>query len=237
MTTSKLKWLDLFSGGGMYTLGLEQAGHEVIGSCEVDKFCHKILKKHWSMKPISWSIESLNKALMESSEAFRARTFPSPVKKQGYRGMPPEMPLPVLDSSGRWLKPFAWYDLNTGSWRTWQSCLMDTWEAFSKRWPPAGMMRNGIAWEREPLASPTIAPGHTFLPTIAAMDGKGSSRIRYHGSPKQKRGRMSDVLRTSPNDPPCTHPNFAEAIMGLPKDYTLLETETPPALSENLQKD
>jgi len=27
-----MKWLDLFSGIGMYALGLEQAGHEVIGN-------------------------------------------------------------------------------------------------------------------------------------------------------------------------------------------------------------
>lgn len=47
----KMRWLDLFSGVGMYGLGLEQAGHEIIGFCEVDKFCHKILKKHWKTKP------------------------------------------------------------------------------------------------------------------------------------------------------------------------------------------
>ena len=88
-------------------------------------------------------------------------------------------------------------------------------------WPPAGVMRNGIAWEREPLAHPTIAPEHTFLPTLGASDGAGSSRSRYQGSPNTMRGRMSDGLRISPNDPPCTHPNFAEAMQGLPKDFTL----------------
>jgi hypothetical protein len=30
-------------------------------------------------------------------------------------------------------------------------------------------------------------------------------------------------------DAPVTHPNFAEAMFGLPKDYTALETETRPA--------
>lgn len=69
-----MKWLDLFSGIGMYAVGLEQAGHDVIGFCEVDKWCHKVLKKHWPMKPISWSIELLNKALMASLAASLAKT-------------------------------------------------------------------------------------------------------------------------------------------------------------------
>lgn len=213
----------------MYALGLEQAGHEVIGFCEVDKFCHKILKKHWPMKPISWSIELLNKALKESLEVSPAKIFQSPAKEKGYKGIPPEMPKPVLDSSGKWLRPFAWYDLNTGSWKTWQSCIIDTWEVYSKRWPPAGMMRNGIAWEREPLAHPIIAPEHTFLPTLAAQEGRGSGRKRYKGSPNFRGAKMSEGLRTCQNDPIYTNPHFAEAVFGLPKDYTLLETEILPA--------
>lgn len=228
-----MKWLDLFSGGGMYALGLEQAGHEVIGFCEVDKFCHKILKKHWPMKPISWSIELLNKALMELSVDSRVRTFPLPANKKECSATPPEKPQPVLGSFGQWLKPFAWLDQDTGSWRTWQHCLLDNWAMFSGQWPPSGMMRNGIAWEREPLAHPIIAPEHTFLPTIPAGEGKGSSRKRYVGSQSFRGAKMSEGLRTCQSDQIYTHPNFAEAAMGLPKDYTLLEMETPPASSEN----
>ena len=78
-----MKWLDLFSGIGMYALGLEQAGHEVIGFCEVDKFCHKILKKHWPTKPISWSIQSLNVALMGLSAASHARTSAEAIDVRG----------------------------------------------------------------------------------------------------------------------------------------------------------
>lgn len=234
----KMRWLDLFSGVGMYGLGLEQAGHEVIGFCESDKWARKILKKHWKTKPISWCVKSLRMALMESLGDSLAKTSVTlPLHTQ-----PPQVQTePVRDCSGRLLKPIAWWEQSTCSWRTWQLSFNGTgqkiWEPYLDAWPPSGMMRNGIAWEREPLAHPTIAPGHTFLPTLGASDGAGSSRSRYKGSQNTMRGRMSDGLRTSPNDPPCTHPNFAEAMQALPRDYTLLETETPHASLENSQKD
>ena len=42
----KLKVLDLFSGIGGFSLGLERAGMETVAFCEIDKFCQKVLKKH-----------------------------------------------------------------------------------------------------------------------------------------------------------------------------------------------
>jgi DNA (cytosine-5)-methyltransferase 1 len=46
---SKLKLLDLFSGIGGFSLGLESTGgFETIAFVEKDKFCQKVLKKHWS---------------------------------------------------------------------------------------------------------------------------------------------------------------------------------------------
>lgn len=45
----KLKILDLFSGIGGFSLGLESTGFfETIGFVEKDKFCQKVLKKHWN---------------------------------------------------------------------------------------------------------------------------------------------------------------------------------------------
>lgn len=39
-----MKFLDLFAGIGGFRLGLEQAGHECIGFCEIDKFAQKSYK-------------------------------------------------------------------------------------------------------------------------------------------------------------------------------------------------
>lgn len=44
----KLKVLDLFSGIGGFSYGLEKTGlYETVAFCEVDKKCHQVLNKHW----------------------------------------------------------------------------------------------------------------------------------------------------------------------------------------------
>lgn len=46
--TGKLKVLDLFSGIGGFSLGLERTGgFETVAFCEIDPFCRKVLAKHW----------------------------------------------------------------------------------------------------------------------------------------------------------------------------------------------
>lgn len=45
---AKLKVLDLFSGIGGFSLGLERTGgFETVAFCEIDKFCQRVLAKHW----------------------------------------------------------------------------------------------------------------------------------------------------------------------------------------------
>ena len=43
-----MKVLDLFSGIGGFSLGLERAGFETVAFCEIDEYCQKVIKKHWS---------------------------------------------------------------------------------------------------------------------------------------------------------------------------------------------
>jgi len=45
--------LDLFSGIGGFSLGLERAGgFKTVAFCEIEPFCQKVLKKHWPEVPI-----------------------------------------------------------------------------------------------------------------------------------------------------------------------------------------
>ena len=57
----ELNVLDLFSGIGGFSVGLEATGKfKTIGFCEQDKFCHKVLHKHWSDVPIYEDIKKLD---------------------------------------------------------------------------------------------------------------------------------------------------------------------------------
>jgi DNA (cytosine-5)-methyltransferase 1 len=56
----KLKILDLFSGIGGFSLGLEATGHfETAAFCEIDPYCKQVLKKHWPNVPIFDDIRQL----------------------------------------------------------------------------------------------------------------------------------------------------------------------------------
>lgn len=100
---------------------------------------------------------------MSSSEDFPAKMCLAP-------DAAPALPASVQDSTGNWCVPFAWFDRDTQSWRTWQCCLVTGWELFSETWPRAGLMLNGIAYRRAPSAPLTNEIGSGLLPTPQARD-------------------------------------------------------------------
>ena len=56
-----MKVLDLFSGIGGFSLGLERAQMETVAFCESDPYCQKVLKKHWPHTPIFDDVKKLRK--------------------------------------------------------------------------------------------------------------------------------------------------------------------------------
>jgi len=52
--------VDLFSGIGGFSLGLERAGFKTVVFCEQDKFCQKVLNKHWPEIPIEPDIKTFD---------------------------------------------------------------------------------------------------------------------------------------------------------------------------------
>jgi DNA (cytosine-5)-methyltransferase 1 len=55
-----MKVLDLFSGIGGFSFGLERAGMQTVAFCEVDPVCRKVLKKHWPDVPIFEDVKTLS---------------------------------------------------------------------------------------------------------------------------------------------------------------------------------
>src|SRR5690349_13010430 len=56
-----LRVLDLFSGIGGFSLGLERTGgFKTVAFCEIDPYCQKVLAKHWPGVPIYNEIRELS---------------------------------------------------------------------------------------------------------------------------------------------------------------------------------
>jgi DNA (cytosine-5)-methyltransferase 1 len=63
----KLNLLDLFSGAGGFSLGLENSGaFSTVAFCEIFPYPRKILKQHWPKIPIYEDVKKLSKRNLES---------------------------------------------------------------------------------------------------------------------------------------------------------------------------
>ena len=60
-----MRVLDLFSGVGGFSLGLERAGMQTVAFCEIEPFCRAVLRKHWPEVPIYEDIRTLTADVLE----------------------------------------------------------------------------------------------------------------------------------------------------------------------------
>ena len=62
----KLKVLDLFSGIGGFSLGLEiTGGFETVAFCEIEPYCQKVLNKHWPNVPVYENVRELTETRLD----------------------------------------------------------------------------------------------------------------------------------------------------------------------------
>lgn len=58
--------LDLFSGIGGFSLGLERAGMTTVAFCEIEPYCRAVLRKHWPTVPIYDDVRELTAARLRA---------------------------------------------------------------------------------------------------------------------------------------------------------------------------
>jgi DNA (cytosine-5)-methyltransferase 1 len=106
-----MKVLDLFSGIGGFSLGLEAAGMETVAFCEQDTFCQKVLAQHWRTLPIHSDITELNGYEYRGSVelvcgGFPCQPFSVAGKQRGAeddRALWPEMLRVIREVAPRWV--------------------------------------------------------------------------------------------------------------------------------------
>ena len=205
----------LFSGIGGLDRGLERAGFHVRWQIERDAFCQHILKKHWP------SME-----LISSVEEFLANLSPLPEN---------DWPKPMNAGCGQSLYgSYAYYDRSMSCWKTCQGSLLPDSKTSLETWPRAGMMRNGIVYQRASLAHTLDVTGFSSLPAVpcpVACDGKGSGRVRIErGANNNLRDWWNMNYRFVYQPVRCS-----EYLMGFPIGYTDLEDSAMPS-SRKLRK-
>lgn len=61
-----MKVLDLFSGIGGFSLGLERVGMETVAFCEIDEHARSVLARHWPKVPCYDDVTTLSRARLEA---------------------------------------------------------------------------------------------------------------------------------------------------------------------------
>ena len=119
---------------------------------------------------------------------------------------------------------FASYDPHTRWWRTSQRSLMGDWEQFSETFLSAGSMRNGQLYRRVPWVPHTCDSACSLWPTpTASMDGRGFGIPLHNRSGRYKQSTVSRIRALVGEHGWRIHPNFTEALMGLPMGWTAIE--------------
>jgi len=95
----------------------------------------------------------------------------------------------MTDTSGPSLtEPFAYYDQDSSSWRTFQLSLEHpNGEQFLGTWPKQGTMRNGLLYEHQTWELPTKGNESSLLPTPVSNPPGGSPAQHLA---RKKNGKM-----------------------------------------------
>ena len=110
-----MKLLDLFSGIGGFSYGLEKTGFQTVAFCEMDKYCKLVLQKHWKGTKIYNDVKEITKEKLEAdgvelpeiiTGGFPCQPFSIAGKQKGTnddRHLWPEMFRIIKELKPRWI--------------------------------------------------------------------------------------------------------------------------------------
>ena len=110
-----MKLLDLFSGLGGFSYGLERIGFKTVAFCEMDKYCKLVLQKHWKGAKIYNDVKEITKERFETdgvelpeiiTGGFPCQPFSVAGKQKGTsddRHLWPEMFRIIKEFKPRWV--------------------------------------------------------------------------------------------------------------------------------------
>ena len=121
----------------------------------------------------------------------------------------------------KWQGSFAKYDPDTHSLRTHQCSLLEDLTESCQTLPAWGLMRDGECWEQPTLALRIKETEFGLLPTPKAQDSRHASS-RHLGNDKHWESNLGEVFVAATNSKKMP-PNFCEAMMGWPLEWTDLK--------------
>jgi DNA (cytosine-5)-methyltransferase 1 len=108
-----MRHLDLFSGIGGFALAASwvwSEEHEIVAFCEIDKFCQKVLKKHWPDVPIIEDVRDVDGKAFDSIDlltgGFPCQPFSCAGQQKGSsdsRFLWPQMLRIISEAKPRWV--------------------------------------------------------------------------------------------------------------------------------------
>lgn len=108
-----MRVLDLFSGIGGFSLGLERSGMKTVAFCELDDFCEKVLNKNFPNIPVFKDIRKITKEELNElgrtdiiCGGFPCQPFSNAGKKKGRqddRDLWPEMFRVIKETKPTWV--------------------------------------------------------------------------------------------------------------------------------------
>lgn len=126
---------------------------------------------------------------------------------------------------------FANWDQDSCSWKTSQLYLIEEWEMSSELFPASGTMRSGQLFLRAPWAQHTCDEDCSLWPTpTASMDGRGFGISHNENNGRFRKSIVLRVLALTKKHGWRIHPNFTEALMAFPQEWTAIEESETPSI-------